>query len=116
MRIRQFASDGARAFPGAAGLLHLEGVPPQLGEDRAPAGIGRSAARLVATDGDGPHVTRGARAGDRADRAAGCVPVLIVASAGTTNAGMIDPLSDCAETRAHATGSGTTSTPPGAAR
>jgi glutamate/tyrosine decarboxylase-like PLP-dependent enzyme len=31
-----------------------------------------------------------------ADLASGCTPVLIVASAGTTNAGMIDPLSDCA--------------------
>ena len=32
-----------------------------------------------------------------ADRAQGRVPVLIVATAGTTNAGMIDPLRDCAE-------------------
>jgi glutamate/tyrosine decarboxylase-like PLP-dependent enzyme len=31
------------------------------------------------------------------DRARGCVPVLMVASAGTTNAGMIDPLEACAE-------------------
>jgi glutamate/tyrosine decarboxylase-like PLP-dependent enzyme len=32
-----------------------------------------------------------------ADRAQGCVPVMIAATAGTTNAGMIDPLADCAE-------------------
>jgi len=33
----------------------------------------------------------------RADRARHCVPIMIVATAGTTNAGMIDPLTACAE-------------------
>jgi glutamate/tyrosine decarboxylase-like PLP-dependent enzyme len=33
----------------------------------------------------------------RADKARGCVPVMIVATAGTTNAGMIDPLGPCAQ-------------------
>ncbi len=32
-----------------------------------------------------------------ADRATGCVPVMIAATAGTTNAGMIDPLPACDE-------------------
>src|SRR5882762_2348979 len=32
-----------------------------------------------------------------ADRAQGCVPVMIAATAGTSNAGMIDPLAACAE-------------------
>ena len=36
-----------------------------------------------------------------ADLKHGCVPVLIVASAGTTNAGMIDPLLECAELAQH---------------
>jgi glutamate/tyrosine decarboxylase-like PLP-dependent enzyme len=36
------------------------------------------------------------------DTARGCVPVLIVATAGTTNAGMIDPIGPCADlARAH---------------
>ena len=61
------------------------------------AGIGRSAVRLVATDGSGcmdPNALKEAIIGDRIG---GCVPIMIVATAGTTNAGMIDPLSACAE-------------------
>ena len=53
--------------------------------------------RLVATDGSGcmdPNALKEAIIGDRIG---GCVPIMIVATAGTTNAGMIDPLSDCAE-------------------
>ncbi len=60
------------------------------------AGIGRSAARLVATDGSGRMSAAALAAAIAADLASGCIPVLIVASAGTTNAGMIDPLPDCA--------------------
>jgi glutamate/tyrosine decarboxylase-like PLP-dependent enzyme len=32
-----------------------------------------------------------------ADQARGCVPIMVVATAGTTNAGMIDPLGPCAQ-------------------
>ena len=53
--------------------------------------------RLVATDGAGrmdPNCPWRRRL--TADREAGDVPVMLVATAGTTNAGMVDPLSDCA--------------------
>lgn len=56
------------------------------------AGIGRSAVRLIETDGKGQMRAEVAHATIEADLEAGCVPVLIVATAGTTNAGMIDPL------------------------
>jgi aromatic-L-amino-acid/L-tryptophan decarboxylase len=93
----RFAREGARAFDG----------PPRFYVSREShlawlkiahqAGIGRAAACLVATDGYGrmdPVALRDALA---ADRDAGCVPVMIGATAGTTNAGMVDPLGACAE-------------------
>jgi glutamate/tyrosine decarboxylase-like PLP-dependent enzyme len=61
------------------------------------AGIGRSAVHLVATDGSGRMDPNALSDAVAADRGQGRVPVLIVATAGTTNAGMIDPLRDCAE-------------------
>jgi glutamate/tyrosine decarboxylase-like PLP-dependent enzyme len=61
------------------------------------AGIGRSAVHLVATDGSGRMDPNALSKAVTADRAQGRVPVLIVATAGTTNAGMIDPLRECAE-------------------
>jgi glutamate/tyrosine decarboxylase-like PLP-dependent enzyme len=60
------------------------------------AGIGRAAARLVPTDGIGRMDITALRALLRTDREAGCIPVMLAATAGTTNAGMIDPLEACA--------------------
>lgn len=92
-----FASDGSRAFQGPPVFYisrdsHLAWV-----KIAHQAGIGRSAVRLVPTDGCGrmdPHALGCAL--DR-DRQRGCVPVMIAATAGTTNAGMIDPLVECAQ-------------------
>jgi aromatic-L-amino-acid/L-tryptophan decarboxylase len=93
----QFAADGARAFPGPPVFYASQECHRSWVKIAHQAGIGRSAARLVATDGMGRISVAALEAAIAADRAAGCVPVLIVASAGTTNAGMIDPLSECAE-------------------
>jgi glutamate/tyrosine decarboxylase-like PLP-dependent enzyme len=60
------------------------------------AGVGRSAVRLVATDGSGRMDANALAHTLSADRAKGCVPIMIAATAGTTNAGMIDPLVACA--------------------
>jgi glutamate/tyrosine decarboxylase-like PLP-dependent enzyme len=59
-------------------------------------GIGRSAVRLVATDGAGRMDAAVLSAVIASDLRAGCRPVMVVATAGTTNAGMIDPLPACA--------------------
>lgn len=51
------------------------------------AGIGRDAVRLVSTDGSGRMHMEALKTAINTDLNAGCVPVLIVATAGTTNAG-----------------------------
>jgi glutamate/tyrosine decarboxylase-like PLP-dependent enzyme len=60
------------------------------------AGIGRRALRLIATDGRGRMDPAALAAAVSEDRHRGIVPVLISATAGTTGAGMIDPLIECA--------------------
>jgi len=92
-----FATDGARAFPGPPVFYTSKECHRSWVKIAHQAGIGRSAARLVATDGTGRMSISALAAAIAADRASGCVPVLIVASAGTTNAGMIDPLGGCAD-------------------
>src|SRR5690349_8885073 len=98
----RFATDGARAFAGAPVFYisresHLAWV--KIGHQ---SGIGRSAVRQVPTDGTGRMDADALARMLVADKARGCVPFLIVATAGTTNAGMIDPLGRCAElARAH---------------
>jgi aromatic-L-amino-acid/L-tryptophan decarboxylase len=91
-----YASAGARAFPGAPrAYASAESHLAWLKIAHA-VGIGRDALRLVGTDGQGrmnPLLLREAMA---ADAAAGDCPVFVAATAGTTNAGMIDPISECA--------------------
>lgn len=60
-------------------------------------GIGRDSVRLVATDGAGRMSASALSDAMEADLSAGHMPVIIAATAGTTNAGMIDPLEACAD-------------------
>jgi aromatic-L-amino-acid/L-tryptophan decarboxylase len=91
-----YASAGTRAFSGAPVLYvsresHLAWV-----KIAHQAGIGRAAVRMIATDGAGRMDRHALADAIRGDRAAGKVPFMIAATAGTTNAGMIDPLAACA--------------------
>lgn len=92
-----FAGRGARVFAGPPTFYISRESHLAWFKIAHQAGIGRDAVRLVATDGSGRLDPRALEAAIAADRAAGCVPVMIVATAGTTNAGMIDPLAACAE-------------------
>jgi glutamate/tyrosine decarboxylase-like PLP-dependent enzyme len=92
-----FATDGARAFPGPPVFYISKESHLAWLKISHQAGIGRSAARLVPTDGSGRMDPNALSHAIEADRAQGCIPVMIGATAGTTNAGMIDPLKECGE-------------------
>jgi glutamate/tyrosine decarboxylase-like PLP-dependent enzyme len=92
-----FAADGARAFPGPPVFYTSKECHGSWVKIAHQVGIGRSAARHVATDGRGRMSAAALEQEITADLAAGRVPFLIVASAGTSNAGMVDPLNACAD-------------------
>jgi glutamate/tyrosine decarboxylase-like PLP-dependent enzyme len=91
-----FAIKGARAFPGDPVFYVSRESHLAWFKIAHQSGIGRDAVRLIATDGAGRMSADALDAAIAADRAAGRVPVMLVATAGTTNAGMIDPLAACA--------------------
>jgi glutamate/tyrosine decarboxylase-like PLP-dependent enzyme len=92
-----FAAKGARAFAGPPVFYVSRESHLAWFKIAHQAGIGRDAVRLVATDGAGRMDASALRAALAGDREHGCIPVMIAATAGTTNAGMIDPLAACAE-------------------
>jgi glutamate/tyrosine decarboxylase-like PLP-dependent enzyme len=92
-----FATEGARAFPGSPVFYVSRECHRSWVKIAHQAGIGRVAARLVATDGHGRLSAPALAQAIVQDRDSGRVPFLIVASAGSTNAGMIDPLNACAD-------------------
>jgi glutamate/tyrosine decarboxylase-like PLP-dependent enzyme len=92
-----YAEDGVRAFAGAPVFYVSQDSHLAWLKIAHQAGLGRSAVRLVATDGQGRMDVTALQEMLHADRAQGCVPFMIAATAGTTNAGMIDPLKACAD-------------------
>lgn len=93
---RQFSEYGARAFAGPATFYVSRESHLAWLKIAHQVGIGRAGARLVPTDGSGRMDAVALTRMIEADRAAGSVPVMIAATAGTTGAGMIDPLAACA--------------------
>jgi aromatic-L-amino-acid decarboxylase len=88
----RYAEVGSRAFAGqpvfyASNESHFAWfkIAHQLG-------LGRNAVRLVATDGQGRMEVCELSQAIATDRNEGRIPIAIMATAGTTNAGMIDPL------------------------
>jgi glutamate/tyrosine decarboxylase-like PLP-dependent enzyme len=92
-----FAEAGARAFAGAPVFYTSRESHLAWFKIAHQTGIGRDAVRLVETDGAGRLDPEALARTIAADRDAGAVPVMLVATAGTTNAGMVDPLGRCAE-------------------
>jgi glutamate/tyrosine decarboxylase-like PLP-dependent enzyme len=92
-----FAGDGARAFAGPPTFYTSRDCHIAWLKIAHQAGVGRSALRLVDTDGRGRMDPQALLRAIAEDRAKGAVPVMVVATAGTTGAGMIDPLHACAD-------------------
>ena len=92
-----FGDDGVRAFAGPVALYASAECHPAWTKIAHHAGVGRSAVRLVTTDGLGRMDAQALENAVKADRAQGVAPVLIAATAGTTGGGMIDPLRACAD-------------------
>ncbi len=92
-----FATEGARAFAGSPVFYTSRDCHIAWLKIAHQCGVGRAALRLVATDGRGRMDPMALAREIERDRAAGRIPVLIVATAGTTSAGMIDPLDACAD-------------------
>ncbi|HWX78631.1 MAG TPA: pyridoxal-dependent decarboxylase [Steroidobacteraceae bacterium] len=92
-----FSSDGVRAFAGPVKFYTSRDCHIAWLKIAHQAGAGRAALHLVATDGAGRMDPQALLRAIAEDRAAGAVPVMVVATAGTTGGGMIDPLHACAD-------------------
>jgi len=95
-----FSAEGARAFAGPVRFYTSRDCHIAWLKIAHQAGVGRAALRLVDTDGRGRMDPKALLRAIQEDRAAGAVPVMVVATAGTTGAGMIDPLRACADVAA----------------
>jgi aromatic-L-amino-acid/L-tryptophan decarboxylase len=84
-----------RAFAGPVAMYTSRACQPAWFKIAHHSGIGRAALRLIDTDGSGRLETAALAAVLARDVEAGVVPVLVASTAGTTSAGMIDPLADC---------------------
>lgn len=87
-----FARAGARCFAAQPALYISREAHLAWIKIAHQTGIGRDAVHLIATDGMGRMRVDALAAAIEEDLNAGRVPVLVVATAGTTGAGMIDPI------------------------
>jgi glutamate/tyrosine decarboxylase-like PLP-dependent enzyme len=92
-----FARNGVRAFGGPARFYTSRDCHIAWLKIAHQAGIGRNGLRLVDTDGRGRMDPAALERAIAEDRAGGAVPVMVVATAGTTGGGMIDPLQASAD-------------------
>ena len=92
----RFSAEGVRAFSGPAVMYTSKECQPAWHKIAHQSGIGRQSLRLVDTDGTGRMDTAKLSTMVKDDLRRGAVPVLISPTAGTTGAGMVDPLAACA--------------------
>ena len=90
-----FAAEGTRAFAGQPVFYVSEDAHLAWYKIALQVGIGRNGVRSVPCDASGRMDAAILAARIESDRARGRVPIMICATAGTTGAGMIDPLEAC---------------------
>jgi glutamate/tyrosine decarboxylase-like PLP-dependent enzyme len=93
----RFSAEGVRAYGAPVAMYTSHECQPAWFKIVHQAGIGREALRLIGTDGQGRLSPQALAAQIAADKRRGIIPLLISSTAGTTGAGMVDPLTDCAE-------------------
>lgn len=91
----RYVTDGIRAFKQRPVIYASADCHTAWLKIAHQAGIGRSSVRLIATDGTGRMDAAALANVLSADIWSDHQPVMIVATAGTTNAGMVDPLFAC---------------------
>jgi glutamate/tyrosine decarboxylase-like PLP-dependent enzyme len=97
-----FSQNGARAFRAPPALYISQDAHAAWHKIAHQAGIGRLAVRMIETDGHGRMSSDALRDAVASDVENGLLPVMVVGTAGTTVAGMVDPLADCANIAAEA--------------
>jgi aromatic-L-amino-acid/L-tryptophan decarboxylase len=90
------SSDGIRSIPGRATLYASQDSHLAWLKIAHLTGLGRRALRLVPCDGSLRMDLDALRDMLAADRASGALPFMVIATAGTTSAGIIDPLEGAA--------------------
>lgn len=93
----QFQSGGLRTLPAQPTLYISSESHHSLYKAARLCGLGERALRIIPVDESLRMDPNQLAERIRADRAAGDLPFLLVATAGTTNSGVIDPLPDVAE-------------------
>ncbi|HFC30234.1 MAG TPA: aminotransferase class I/II-fold pyridoxal phosphate-dependent enzyme [Oceanospirillales bacterium] len=90
-----FTDIGVYAFTGQACIYVSKESHLAWLKIAATSGVGRKSIRLIATDGNGQMDANELAKTIRQDKEKGHKPIMVVATAGTTNAGMIDPIKAC---------------------
>jgi glutamate/tyrosine decarboxylase-like PLP-dependent enzyme len=92
-----FRENGARAFRVPPAIYISKDAHLAWLKIAHQAGIGRLAVRMISTDGHGRMSGEALRTAVERDIDNGVIPVMVVATAGTTVAGMVDPLVESAD-------------------
>lgn len=90
-----FTEIGANAFKGQPCIYVSKESHLAWLKIATTSGVGRKSIRLIATDGNGQMDAENLAKTIKRDKEKGHIPMMVVATAGTTNAGMIDPIMAC---------------------